>query len=88
MSKQKDEILAQKNEILEMSLKVKEADEKKMNFFANISHEFRTPLTLILGPAENLVEKNADYEIKDQLKIIYKKTMSSMVLLPNLSAIN
>ncbi|HYG40412.1 MAG TPA: two-component regulator propeller domain-containing protein [Cytophagales bacterium] len=72
LSKQKEEILAQKNEILEMSLKVREADEKKMKFFANISHEFRTPLTLILGPAENLVGKNADHEIKDQLKIIYK----------------
>jgi len=50
-----------------MSAKAEAATEAKFNFFTNISHEFRTPLTLILSPLEDLIkqEKFAAYAGKN-----------------------
>ena len=47
-----------------------EMDEMKFRFFTNISHEFRTPLTLIISPVEKLLREARSDEEKSLLSII------------------
>lgn len=48
---------------IEQSARLKELDTLKTNFFTNISHEFRTPLTLILSPLRDLQKEFPTREI-------------------------
>ncbi|VAX20240.1 diguanylate cyclase/phosphodiesterase (GGDEF & EAL domains) with PAS/PAC sensor(s) [hydrothermal vent metagenome] len=51
------------------SKKLRELDQVKSRFFANISHEFRTPLTLILGQISSLISDTLDSKIKSKLEV-------------------
>jgi signal transduction histidine kinase len=46
-----------------------EIDRTKTEFFSNVSHEFRTPLTLIQGPLEDLLYENGKLPAKDHERI-------------------
>lgn len=47
-----------------------EFDQLKIKFLTNISHEFRTPISLIVGPVEQLLQQETDLKKSDQLNMI------------------
>ncbi len=51
-----------------------ELDRAKTTFFSNISHEFRTPLTLILGPVQELRgrQDGLDDQIREELDVVHR----------------
>jgi signal transduction histidine kinase/DNA-binding response OmpR family regulator/streptogramin lyase len=52
--------------------RVHELDMMKIKFFTNVSHEFRTPLTLILTPVERMIKKAEDPVQITQLQLIQR----------------
>ncbi len=83
--KQNEEIASQRNQLIELGKKAKEATEAKFNFFTIISHELRTPLTLILGPLEEIVTSpKLHYTVKAQLEMVKKNAIRLLRLVNQL----
>ena len=59
--------------------KLRELDQLKSNFFTNISHEFRTPLTLISGPIEKRLE-SGELSEQDRKELEMMQRNSSRLL--------
>ncbi|WP_423147106.1 hybrid sensor histidine kinase/response regulator transcription factor [Rubrolithibacter danxiaensis] len=49
-----------------------ELDLMKIKFFTNVSHEFRTPLSLILSPLERIIYQTKDVGQKSQLQLVQR----------------
>jgi signal transduction histidine kinase/ligand-binding sensor domain-containing protein/DNA-binding response OmpR family regulator len=66
----------------------KERDQKmnqaKLRFFTNISHDFKTPLSLIIGPLEKIVEQNPETENQKYFSIIQNNILRLQRLIDQL----
>ena len=73
--KEKNQQLEKKTlKLEEQSGKLKEMDQIKSRFFANISHEFRTPLTLIMSPLEEMISGCPDKKQRENFKVMYRNS--------------
>jgi len=63
--------------------KEKELNERKMSFFTDVSHEFRTPLTLIINPLKEYL-KNSGVEGQKDLNVVYRNARRLISLVDQL----
>lgn len=59
-------------------------DQLKSHFFANISHEFRTPLTLILGQVESVMSSSIETKEKGKLQVANRNARRLLTLINQL----
>ncbi|WP_185154669.1 hybrid sensor histidine kinase/response regulator transcription factor [Dysgonomonas sp. 511] len=64
--------------------KMDEVNQMKLRFFINISHEFRTPLTLIISPLQEIQNMTNDKRIQNQVKIIERNSNKLLYLINQL----
>lgn len=68
--------------------KMRELEQLKNKFITNISHDLKTPLSLILGPANQMYQTSGDEFIKKQAKYIIKNTDHLMAMVEQLLQLN
>lgn len=80
------EIKEANNKLVQANDRLKELDRLKTDFFANISHEFRTPLTLIMGPVADLISTldPGQENSKNILETVHRNCLRLLKLVNNL----
>ncbi|OYX27637.1 MAG: AraC family transcriptional regulator [Flavobacteriales bacterium 32-35-8] len=76
----------QRNEIKKFSNELKQSNEARLNFFTGLSHEFKTPLTLILSSVESLESefKNKGIAINKEINLMYNNSRRLLRLINQL----
>ena len=83
LSEQKEEITTQKENLNKIFIKNEELSKTKLKFYTNISHEFRTPLTLILANIEDLLYRNLNFNERTPIYKIIQRNAHRLLDLIN-----
>lgn len=78
-SKTNSELKRQKEQLEIVSKQLEEVTQAKLLFFTNISHEFKTPLSLILGPVQTLLAHNSLPKEEQDLLFLIKKNSNRLL---------
>ena len=79
-------ITIQKSQIAKFARKIEESNEAKLNFFTGLSHEIKTPITLIMSSVESIAEiaKERGTKIINEVHLIYNNSNRLLRLINNL----
>ncbi len=79
-------IVSQRNEIEKFSEELKLSNEARLNFFTGLSHEFKTPLTLILSSIESLGNefRNKGVSVNKEINLMYNNSRRLLRLINQL----
>lgn len=77
------DVLKQQEQLMQLSQKVKAATQAKVDFFTNISHELKTPLTLITGFADDLLPSSKLSKDLQQGMFLIKENANRLLRLVN-----
>lgn len=88
IASQQSEIMQKHQQLEKLTEELQEIDELKSRFFTNISHEFRTPLTLIIGPLEQLLSSQKEKPNARTLSLAIRNARSLLGLINQLLEIS
>jgi ABC-type sugar transport system substrate-binding protein/CheY-like chemotaxis protein/nitrogen-specific signal transduction histidine kinase len=83
LSTQKKQLEEQRDQLIELSHQLEEATHAKLVFFTNISHDFRTPLTLVADPVEQLLKEETLTDEQRKLLTLVRKNVQILLRLVN-----
>ena len=76
------------NSKLKIAKELEKINEIKTKFFSNISHEFRTPLTLIKGPLEKWLEKDLPTDLDKDARVMLRNSERLLFLVDQLLSLS
>lgn len=83
LEQQRQELVKQRDDLISMTQQLEEATHAKLLFFTNVSHDFRTPLTLISAPIEAVLQQLKGLEGPTHLLNIAQRNVQVLLRLVN-----